>query len=195
MEYNTQKEKILLSEYGRNIQKLVDHAITIENPETRALAAKQIIKAMGILNPKIHSILDYKNILWNQLAYMSDYKLDIEYPYPITKEEELNIKPKHVGYNNTRIKYKHFGRIIEKLVEKVSSIEDKEIKERYVILITNHLKKTYLTWNKEVVQDEVIFEALDHISNGELKPEKGYTLPRARDIKSKTRNRSKKNRK
>ena len=195
MQYNTQKEKILLSEYGRNIQKLVDHAKTIDDVLVRNKAAKQIITAMEILNPKIHSILDYKQILWTHLAMMANFELDIDYPFPILQKEVLEKKPSRIEYLNSPIKYRHFGRTIEKLIKKVSEIEEGELKEKFVKVITNHMKKTYLTWNKEVVQDEVIFESLEKLSDGKLKPQKGYTLPRAYEIISKTNKRPRRPRK
>ena len=195
LQYNTQKDKVLLTEYGRNIQKLVAHAKNIEDDEVRNEAAKQIVKAMEILNPKIRKIQDYKKILWSHLALISNYELDIDYPYEIIKKEKHESKPAPIKYRESPIKYKHFGRTIEKLIEKVSDIENKELKEKFVKHITNHMKKTYLTWNKEVVQDEVIFESLEKLSNGKLKPEEGFTLPRAREIKSKTRKRINRHRK
>ena len=195
LQYNTQKDKVLLTEYGRNIQKIVEHATKIKDDEVRNEAAKQIVKAMEILNPKIRTIQDYKQILWSHLALISDYKLDIDYPFPIIKKEKKESKPAPIKYNDSPIKYKHFGRTIEKLIEKVSDIENEELKEKFVKHITNHMKKTYLTWNKEVVQDEVIFESLEKISKGKLKPEEGFTLPRAREIQSKTRKRIKRHRK
>ena len=190
MQYNTEKEKILLNEYGRNIQKLVDHAKTIKDDHVRNIAARQIITAMKILNPKIHTILDYEQILWTHLAMMANFELDVEFPFPILQKEVLEKKPSRIEYFSTPIKYRHFGRTIEKLIAKVSEFEDGELKEQFVKVITNHMKKTYLTWNKEVVQDEVIFESLEKLSDGKLKPKDGYRLPRAYEIISKTKKRT-----
>ncbi len=187
MQYNTQKEKIILSEYGRNIQKLIDHAKTIEDRDMRNTAALQIIKAMEILNRKISHIQDHKKILWDHLAIMSNYELDVDYPYQVIEKSEMYIKPKKLEYTASEIKYKHFGRVIEKLVDELSKIEDEELKEQAVVYITNHMKKTYLAWNKEIVQDVVIFDSLARLSKGKLKPKDGFTLPRTREIQSKTR--------
>lgn len=186
MQYNTQKEKIILLEYGRNIQKLVDHAKTIPNRELRNRAALQIIQAMEILNKNIKNVQDYKKILWDHLAIMANYELDVDYPYPLIEKEELVTKPKKLEYTNSEIKYKHFGRVIEKLVNELTKIEDPELREQAVIYATNHMKKTYLSWNKEVVQDEVIFESLAVLSKNKLKPKAGFTLPRTKEIKEKT---------
>jgi len=187
MQYNTEREDIILTEYGRNIQKMIGHAKTLENKEDRNKAAAQIIEAMGILNKKILNIQDHKKILWDHLAIMANYELDVDFPYPVIAKEELNTKPEKLEYTGSEIKYKHFGRVIEKLVTQITKIEDPEIKAEAVVYVTNHMKKTYLSWNKEVVQDGVIFDSLDKLSDGELQPKKGFTLPRTHEIQSRTR--------
>ncbi len=187
MQYNTERDDIILTEYGRNIQKLIEHAKTIENKEHRNMAALQIIEAMGILNKKILNIQDHKKILWDHLAIMANYELDIDFPYPVIPKEELNTKPTKLEYSGSEIKYKHFGRVIEKLVTEITKIEDPELKEQAIVYVTNHMKKTYLSWNKEVVQDVVIFDSLDNLSNGKLHPKEGFTLPRTHEIQSRTR--------
>jgi len=187
MQYNTERADIILTEYGRNIQKLIGHAKTLESKEHRNMAAKQIIEAMGILNKKILNIQDHKKILWDHLAIMANYELDIDFPYSVIPKEELNTKPGKLEYSGSEIKYKHFGRVIEKLVNEITKIEDPEIKAEAVVYVTNHMKKTYLSWNKEVVQDGVIFESLEKLSDGELQPKEGFTLPRTHEIQSRTR--------
>ena len=180
--YNTQRKKLVLPEYGRNIQKMVDHLNTIEDREERNRAAKAIIGIMGNLNPHLRDVADFKHKLWDHLAIMSDFKLDIESPYEAPVPEVLYEKPKSIPYNTESIRFKHYGKVMEQLINQASDYPEGEEREILIRLIANHMKKCYLTWNREVVEDEVIFEDLKTLSRGRIVVDKSMKLSETRDI-------------
>ena len=180
--YNTQRGKMVLPEYGRNIQKMVEYAIALEDREERNRAARAIISIMGNLNPHLRDVSDFKHKLWDHLAIMSDFKLDIDSPYETPIKEILFEKPKQVPYKNQAIKYMHYGKIIELLIEEAAKYEEGEEKDALVKLIANHMKKCYLTWNREVVTDEIIFEDLKKLSGGMIVVGEDMKLAESRDI-------------
>lgn len=192
MEYSTNRNKLILPEYGRNIQKMVEWASEIKDDKERNLAAQEIINIMGTMNPHLRDINDFKHKLWDQLMLMSDFKIDIESPYPIPAKEFFEEKPKRIGYTGGRFKYRYLGRIMQKLVVAATEIEDDEKKAELVKIITNHMKKSYLIWNKDIVEDQVIFDKLKELSDGKLEVEKDAKLSEARDLIGARRNKKKK---
>lgn len=181
-DYNTQRSKMILPEYGRNIQKMVEYTTQIEDDEERNRAARAIIAIMGNLNPHLRDVADFKHKLWDHLYIISDFKLDIDSPYEKPTPETLLEKPKPVPYSDYSIKYKHYGKIIELLIKEAIGFEEGEEKETLVKLIANHMKKCYLTWNREVVTDELIFEDLKRLSGGALSVSPDLRLSESRDI-------------
>ena len=180
--YNTQRKKLILPEYGRNIQKMVDHLMTIEDREERNKASRAVIGIMGNLNPHLRDVADFKHKLWDHLAIMSDFKLDIESPYEAPVPEVLNEKPKSIPYGSQQIRWKHYGKIIEQLIDQASDYPEGEEREMLISLIANHMKKCYLTWNREVVEDDVIFDDLKTLSRGRIVADKNLKLSDTRDI-------------
>lgn len=176
---------MILPEYGRNIQKMVEHTIAIEDDEERNKAARAIIQIMGNLNPHLRDVADFKHKLWDHLFIISDFKLDIDSPYEKPTRETLYEKPKPVPYSDYDIKYKHYGRIIELLIKEAIALPEGPEKEHLIKLIANHMKKCYLTWNREVVSDEMIFEDLKKLSGGALTVPEELKLSETRDILSK----------
>jgi len=168
LDYNTQLKRMDLPEYGRNIQRMVDYALTIEDKEERKRCVQTIISIMGNLFPHLRDVPDFKHKLWDHLAIMSDFKLDIEYPYEIVRKENLYSKPDQVPYNAKRIKIKHYGRTIEDLIEKAVAMEDGPERTRLVQLMANHMKKSILAWNRESVDDQKIFDDLRTLSDGKI---------------------------
>ncbi len=176
MEYNTQRSKMSISEYGRNIQKMIESLLIIEDREKRNQQARAIIQVMGQLNPHLRDVNDFKHKLWDHLFIMSDFKLDVDSPYPIPSAETLERKPEKLGYAENHIMFKHYGRNIEKIIEVACKMEDGEEKTYLIKLIANHLKKSYLTWSRDSVTDEEIASHLMHLSNGKLNLEEGFKL-------------------
>ena len=184
-DYNTQRSKMILPEYGRNIQKMVEYTTQIEDDEERNRAARAIIAIMGNLNPHLRDVSDFKHKLWDHLHIISDFKLEIDSPYEKPTPEVLSEKPKPVPYSDYNIKYKHYGKIIELLIKEAVGFEEGEEKETLIKLIANHMKKCYLTWNREVVTDELIFEDLKKLSGGALSVSPDLKLSESREILSK----------
>lgn len=168
MEYNTSRQKLVLPEYGRNIQKMVK--LTMEEPdkEKKNQMAQAIISIMGNMNPHLRDIADFKHKLWDHLAIISDFQLDIDSPYELPEIEKLSEKPEQVPYKLKNAKFKHYGQTIEKMVDVAINMENDELKEILIQLIANHMKKSYLTWNKEAVSDEQIFKDLKILSAGRI---------------------------
>ena len=157
-----------LPEYGRSIQNMVDHALTIENRAERQRCANTIINIMGGMFPHLRDVPDFKHKLWDHLAIMSDFKLDIDYPFEVIRKDKLDNKPEPVPYPNTKIRYRHYGRTLEILIQKACEFPEGDEKRNLVALICNHMKKDYLAWNKDTVDDKKIAEDLYELSNGEL---------------------------
>lgn len=176
---------MIIPEYGRNIQKMIEYAVQLEDREERNRASRAIIAIMGNLNPHLRDVSDFKHKLWDHLFIISDFKLDIDSPYEKPTPEVLAEKPKPVPYSEYNIKYKHYGKIIELLIKEASGFEEGPEKEMLIKLIANHMKKCYLTWNREVVNDELIFEDLNKLSGGTLKVPEDLKLSESRDILSK----------
>lgn len=190
-DYNTTRKKLVLPEYGRNIQKMVDFACTIEDREERNKAAKTIISIMGNLNPHLRDIADFKHKLWDHLALISNFQLDIDSPYETIEKDALTTKPNRLTYNQDKIRYKHYGKYMEMMIKKATEMEEGEEKESLIKLLANHMKKSYLTWNREVVNDEQIFLDMRELSKGKINilPE-AIKLSETRDILSTNRKKS-----
>lgn len=169
MEYNTQQPKMIIPEYGRNIQSMIEYCCTIKDRDERNLCAKAIIQVMGQLNPYLRDVADFTHKLWDHLFIISDFKLDVDSPYPKPAPETFKEKPARLGYTAGKIRYKHYGKTIENIIKKAKELKEGPEKEELTRLIANHLKKSYLNWNKDSITDDVIFKNLDELSAGELK--------------------------
>ena len=166
--YNSQLKKLALPEYGRNIQQMVDYCCTIEDREERTKCAYSIIATMGNLFPQLRDEADYVHKLWDHLAIMSDFKLDIDYPYEVVKAETLDSKPAPMNYKLENIKMRHYGKLIERMIERACEYPDGEEKDALVMLIANHMKKQIFQINKEDVDDTKIFNDLSFYSKGKI---------------------------
>jgi len=186
-DYNSQRRKLILPEYGRNVQKMVNYIKTIEDREERTRAAKTIVQIMQNMVHQGRDNGDLKRKLWDHLAVISDFELDVDAPYELPKKESLDVKPEPIPYNSNPIKYKHYGRGIELLVQKAVEMDDGEDKDRLIKLIANHMKRSYLTWNKGQVTDDIIFKDLVEISGGRLHINKDLILTDSREMFSKSR--------
>lgn len=168
MQYNTQQKRMPLPEYGRSIQNMVNHALTIQDPAERQRCANTIINIMGGMFPHLRDVPDFKHKLWDHLAIMANFSLDIKYPYEIIRKENLITKPDYIPYPSTKIRYRHYGRTLEVLIKKAIEFPEGDEKRNLVALICNHMKKDYMAWNKDSVDDRKIAEDLNEYSNGKL---------------------------
>jgi len=183
MDYPTLEGKLILPEYGRHIQQMVNHAMTIEDREERTHCANTIINIMGNLFPYLRDVNDFKHKLWDHIAIMSDFKLDIDYPYEIVKPENLNSKPEKVPYQSSKVRYQHYGITLEKMIERVADYEDGEEKTELIRLIANQMKKCFLSWNKEVVDNRKIFDDLRELSQGKINlSDDSFRLVESKDV-------------
>jgi hypothetical protein len=186
-DYNTSRKRLVLPEYGRNIQKMVNHLKTIEDREERNKAAKTVIGVMGNLNPHLRDVNDFKHKLWDHLAIIADFDLDIDSPYDWPEREKLQQKPAIVPYNQHNIRYKHYGRSIVLMIEKAVELKPGEEKDDLVRMIAYHMKKSYLTWNREAVSDEEILMDLKTLSGGQIEISSDLRLPETKEILAKSR--------
>jgi len=181
-DYNTQRKRMALPEYGRNVQKMVDHIKTIRDRDERNRAAKTIIQIMGNLNPHLRDIGDFKHKLWDHLAIIADFELDIDSPYPVPEVSKLIEKPKEIPYMQGEIRFLHYGRIIGMMIEAATELEEGEEKEYLTTLIVNQMKKSYVTWNRSQVADEVIINDMKVLSKGKLKMTDGVRILEVREL-------------
>lgn len=166
--YNTSRPSLILKEYGRNMQMLVEHIKTIEDKEKRSESAYVLIELMKLINPNVKNIQENTQKIWDDLYIMSDFDLDIDSPYPMPEREILNKKPEPMGYQSTEIKYKHYGRNIQLLIKKAVELTDSEDKEVAVIHIGRLMKSFQNTWNRDNVEDATILKNIENMSNKEL---------------------------
>ncbi len=168
LEYNSERQHLIIPEYGRHLQKLIFQAIEIEDEIERNKLAKYIIQVMGSLNPHLRDVPDFQHKLWDQLFIMSDFQLKVDSPYPIPTREVLQMKPDILAYPQNHPKYRYYGNNIKYMIDVANKWEEGELKSALVKVIANHMKKSYLSWNKDTVTDEVIFEHLYELSDGKL---------------------------
>lgn len=186
MEYNTQREHLEFSEYGRNIKKMVDFALAIEDREKRTVVARAIVNVMSQVSPQSKDVADFKHKLWDHLFIISDFKLDVDSPYPMIRKEELaEANPEPLNYNGNYIKYRHYGRNMERLIAKVIEYPEGDEKDKLIELIAHNLKKSYLNWNRDSVNDELIYEQFNEMTNGKLKLSEDFQLLHTREYLSK----------
>lgn len=168
LEYNTERSKLIIPEYGRHFQKMVDHAVSIEDAEERNKVAKSIISVMGNLQPHLRDVPDFQHKLWDQLFIMSDFKLDVESPFPITTKEMLQERPEPLEYPQNFPKYRFYGNNIKRMVDVAIEWEQGDMRDGLEYAIANHMKKCYLNWNKDTVEDSAIFNHLLELSDGKI---------------------------
>ncbi|GAL65662.1 DUF4290 domain-containing protein [Jejuia pallidilutea] len=168
LEYNTEREHLIIPEYGRHLQKMINHAKTRETKEEREKLAKAIISVMGNLQPHLRDVPDFQHKLWDQLFIMSNFELDVDSPFPKPSKEVLSERPDPLKYPQNHPKYRFYGNNIKTMIDVANTWEDGELKEALVYTIANHMKKCFLNWNKDTVEDAVIYDHLYELSNGKI---------------------------
>ena len=169
-EYNTERTKLIIPEYGRHIHQMIDQAVALKDKDKRNNMAKAIIGVMGNLNPHLRDVPDFQHKLWAQLFIMSDFQLDVDSPFEKpSKEIYVNSKPNKLEYPQNYPRYRFYGNNIKKMIDIAMEWEEGELKDKLIANIANHMKKCFLNWNKDSVDDKVIFNHLSDLSNGTLK--------------------------
>jgi hypothetical protein len=168
MEYNTTRGKLILPEYGRNVQNMIAHAMGISNRDERNRAAQAIIEVMGQLNPHLRDVDDFRHKLWTHLFVMSDFQLDVDSPYEIPKREVLDEKPNIMDYPSGNIRFGHYGKYTQKILESAKEVTDENEREFLKSSMANFMKKQFLAHNNDAVENNVIAQQLKELSKGEL---------------------------
>ncbi|TWI81616.1 uncharacterized protein DUF4290 [Lacibacter cauensis] len=168
MEYNTTRNHLTIREYGRHIQKMVDHIITIEDRQKRQEQAHVVIELMGFLNPHLKNVEDFRHKLWDHLFLIADFKLDVDSPYPIPTRESLKARPERLPYPKRHPRYNHLGKNIEVVIDKALKEENPEKKQGFANAIAYYMKLSYNNWHKENIHDDAIQAELSAITKGEL---------------------------
>jgi hypothetical protein len=182
MEYNTQRKKMIIPEYGRNMQKMINKCVEIKDREKRNRTAEFIVSVMANMNPKVKESGDYKQKLWDHLYIISDFKLDVNSPYPPPPKDVLQSKPKRLSYPSLDIRFAHYGKNVEKIIEKAADYPEGPEKEALVKAIANHLKKSYLNWNRNSVDDDMILKHLAILSKNQLKLDDDFEFHQTSEI-------------
>ena len=175
-DYNSTRNKLILSEYGRNVQNMVKYICELPTKEERNRYAQVVIDLMGFLNPHLRDVADFKHKLWDHLHIISNFQIDVDSPYPKPEMEAIHMKPEPLKYPHQRIRYKHYGKTIELMIEKAKSIEEPDRKQHMVQAIANFMKMAYVQWNKDSVADESILADLRAMSGGQLQLEENVNL-------------------
>ena len=189
LEYNTIREELIIPEYGRHIQKMINYASSRESKEERNKLANSIISVMGNLQPHLRDVPDFQHKLWDQLFIMSDFKLDADSPFEKPSKEVLNAKPEPLSYPQSFPKYRFYGNNIKIMIDEAVKWDAGEMKEALVLTIANHMKKCFLNWNKDSVKDQVIFDHLYELSetNIDIRDSKEELLDSSLLLRSKKR--------
>ena len=172
LEYNTERTGLIIPEYGRHIQKMVDQAVGCPDKKERNKMAKAIIGVMGNLNPHLRDVPDFQHKLWDQLFIMSGFNLDVDSPFPKPSKEIFEEKPEKLNYPQNHPKYRFYGNNIKKMIDVATNWEEGEMKKELIYVIANHMKKCFLKWNKDSVDDGIIFNHILELSNGKIKIDK-----------------------
>lgn len=176
LDYNTQREKLTMPEYGRNVLKMIEKLKEIPDRDKRSEQAKAVIKVMEALNPQVHSQDNYEHKLWDHLYMIAGFDLDVDSPYPCPVAEEFNTSPVPIPMKGTRIKASHYGRNIEKIINLLCEIPEGETKNEMLRCLATYMRQQYLIWNKDSVSDETIFSDIEKMSDYRIKVPDGITL-------------------
>ncbi len=188
MEYNTARNHMAIPEYGRNIQKMVHYVMEIEDRQKRNDAAKRIIQIMANMHPQIREVSDYMHKLWDHLYFISDFKLDVDSPYPPPEKEVILKRPNKLEYSEDHIRFKHYGKHLEKMIKYASDMEEGPEKKEITLMIANQMKRSYLNWNRDSVSDHMILSQLEELSGGKLKLEEEVQLMATSEVLAGNRN-------
>ncbi len=181
-DYNTTRGPLRLPEYGRNLQRMVDYMKTIEDREERTRAARTLVSVMAGMYPQNRELEDFEHKLWDHLAIMADFELDVDTPYDLPTEEKLAEKPRRVPYTSHNIRFKHYGYLVEELIKEIIRMDDGPAKEQAIEDLANQMKRQYLMWNRRQVSDEAIFKDLEELSGGALKVNRDIVLRSDKDL-------------
>ena len=176
MDYNTQREKLILPEYGRYVQKMVEMVKAIPDREKRNEQIRAVVQVMAQLNPQVREMVDYKHKLWDHMQIMAGYDIDVDTPYPVPDRKELESRPEPIPIEKRPVKAACYGRNIENMIKLIADREDDEAKREMIRSLALYMRQQYLIWNKDSVSDATIFADIERLSEGRLKVPEGIEL-------------------
>ena len=182
MEYNTTQPSMKIAEYGRAVERMIEHCLTLTDRDERSRCARTIVRVMAILNPQLKEYADYEHKLWDHLHIISDYQLDVDSPYPKPERSQMDSKPERVPYPQSNIRFKHYGKILEDLIQKAMAETDDKNREIFTEQLAQLMKKHYLNWNRDSVNDQLIVEQLENLSGGKLKVSEQFRFMHTSEI-------------
>lgn len=168
MDYNTTRDKLIMPEYGRHIQKMVEQVKEIPDKEKRNEQIKAVVQVMGILNPQLRDQPDFKHKLWDHVQIISGFDIDIDSPYPLPTKEDFMTKPEPVPVSSEPLKAAHYGRNIQNMVNVIAAMPDDEERDKIIKSMAVYMRQQYLIWNKDTVSEETIFKDIEALSGGKL---------------------------
>ena len=176
MDYNTQRKKLIMPEYGRHVQKMIEYVMSIPDKDKRNEQIRAVVGVMGILNPQLRDLNDFKHKLWDHVQIISDFEIDIDSPYPLPTKETFDTRPTPVPIDKTPLKAAHYGRNIQNMVDMIAEKDDDELRKNMVMVLANYMRQQYLIWNKDSVTEETIFKDIEQLSGGRLKVPEDFHL-------------------
>ena len=179
MDYNTQRDKLMMPEYGRHVQEMVEYVMNIPDKDKRNEQIQAVVAVMGTLNPQLRDINDFKHKLWDHVHLISDFKIDIDSPYPIPTKASLSTKPEPIPLQKSPIKAAHYGRNIQNMIDVIAAREDDEVKTYMIKTLASYMKQQYLIWNKDTVSEETIFSDIVKLSDGRITIPEGIHITTA----------------
>lgn len=177
MDYNTQRTKLIMPEYGRHVQKMIEYVMSIPDKEKRNQQIQSVIGVMGVLNPSLRDLEDYKHKLWDNVQIISNFELDIDSPYPTPTKETFSTHPNPIPLDKTPLKAAHYGRNIQNMIDMIAEKEDEELRNNMVMVLAHYMRHQYLIWNKDSVTEETIFRDIKVLSAGRIIVPEGMHLP------------------
>lgn len=174
MEYNTQREQLKITDYGRNVAKMIDYCKTIADRDERNAMANTIVDVMAQVNPKVRERTDYKHTLWDHMMMLAGYDLDVDCPYEVSREQAEGFKPEPLHYSEGDIRFRHYGRTVENMIKAVAAMPEGEERDLLTAQTAHTMKRQYLQWNRDTVDDELIAEQLTELSGGRLRLPDGF---------------------
>jgi len=168
MDYNTQREKLIMPEYGRHVQDMIEYVKSIPDKEKRNEQIQAVVQVMGTLNPQLRDLVDFRHKLWDHVQIISDFSIDIDSPYPMPTRENINTKPAPIPVEKTPLKAACYGRNIQNMIDVIALREDDDIKKYMIKTLASYMQQQYLIWNKDSVAEETIFKDIRRLSDGRL---------------------------
>lgn len=178
LEYNTEREKLQMPEYGRNVLNMSEQLRNIPDREKRSQQARAVVKVMELLNPQVRSEENWERKLWDQLYIMAGLDLDIDSPYPVPTEEQINLRPQPIPLQDNPVKARHYGRNIESIIDLIAGLEEGPMKSEMIRSLACYMRQQYLIWNKDSVADGTIFADIEKLSDGRITIPEGLSLPK-----------------